>query len=155
MMLKNLFVFGIQKFRSEIIWKCTSAHSNAQNYGNIHQTLFYYSKGDKPIWNQIIIPYDEEYIATYFRYKDKDGRRFKSEDLTVPSKTAKNDFEFLGKRPSAKRGWGYSIEEMERMLNEGRIFINHLEIGPFLISFIVIIVVLFCNSDQYVGSHFN
>ncbi|GFP21277.1 adenine-specific DNA-methyltransferase [Candidatus Hakubella thermalkaliphila] len=99
-------VFGEHRFRSEIIWKSTSAHNNANNYGNIHQTIFYYSKGDNPVWNQIFVQYDVEYVETYFRYKDKDGRRFKSEDLTVPSRTAKNDFEFLGKRPSKKRGWG-------------------------------------------------
>lgn len=117
-------IFGEHNFRSEIIWASTSAHNNANNLGNIHQTIFYYAKSGSPLWNEISVPYNDEYIETYFRYKDKEGRRFKSEDLTVPSRTAKNDFEFFGKKPSRKRGWGYSKDEMEKMYRDGRIFIT-------------------------------
>ena len=39
-------VFGATNFRNELIWKRTSAHSAADRWGDIHDTIFYYSKSD-------------------------------------------------------------------------------------------------------------
>src|SRR5574343_1665833 len=97
-------VFGLESYKSEIIWKCTSAHANSKTYGNIHQTIFYYIKSQKFIFNTQFAPYTQEYIDTYYRYKDEDGRRFMSDNLTVPSRNDKNIFEWMGKYPSNKRG---------------------------------------------------
>ncbi|MFA4911629.1 MAG: site-specific DNA-methyltransferase, partial [Desulfobacteria bacterium] len=89
-------VFDKDNFRAECIWKSTSAHSNAKNIGNIHQNILYYARTNNPIWKEVFVPYNMEYVENYFRYKDEKGRRFKSEDLTVPSRTEKNGFEFMG-----------------------------------------------------------
>lgn len=39
-------IFGVKNFRHEIVWKCTSAHSNIRSYGTVHQTIFFYTKTD-------------------------------------------------------------------------------------------------------------
>jgi adenine-specific DNA-methyltransferase len=124
--VKILFdeIFDKSNFRAECIWKSTSAHSNAKNFGNIHQNLLYYARTDSFTWNEVFVPYNNEYIETYFRYKDETGRRFKSEDLTVPSRSENNGFKFMGIVPSAKRGWAYSKEELQRMYKNGEIFIT-------------------------------
>ena len=48
--------FGEENFQNEIIWKRQSANSGAfeglGQYGRIHETLLYYTKGDRWIWNQ-------------------------------------------------------------------------------------------------------
>ena len=75
-----------QGFRNEIIWKSTSAHSDSGRFGNIHQTIFFYSKSYNPRWNEPFGEYDEEYVQTYFRYKDDNGRRFRSGDLSAAGK---------------------------------------------------------------------
>lgn len=117
-------VFGLESYKSEIIWKCTSAHANSKTYGNIHQTIFYYIKSQKFIFNTQFAPYTQEYIDTYYRYKDEDGRRFMSDNLTVPSRNDKNIFEWMGKYPSNKRGWGYSKEQLDELYKNGKIFIT-------------------------------
>ena len=117
-------IFDRSNFRAECIWKSTSAHSNAKKYGNIHQNILYYARTNNPIWREVFVPYNAEYIENYFRYKDEKGRRFKSEDLTVPSRTEKNGFKFMGVVPSAKRGWAYSKEELQKMHDNGEIFIT-------------------------------
>jgi DNA modification methylase len=76
-------VFTSERFRSEIIWKRTSAHSDASYYGQVHDTILFVTKGGEPIWNNPIVDYEDWYVERYYRYKDKDGKRFKSGDLSA------------------------------------------------------------------------
>lgn len=70
-------------FRNEIIWKRTSAHSDTSFYGNVNDTILFYTKGTLPKWNPLKVKYEDWYLERYYRYKDKDGRRFKSGDLSA------------------------------------------------------------------------
>jgi len=83
-------LFGEGSFLCEIVWKSTSAHSDAKRVGAIHQTILVYTKGSEWIWNTQYVPYAEDYKGKYYRYKDPDGRLWKSTDLTGPG----------GRRPS-------------------------------------------------------
>lgn len=43
-------VFGLERYCNEIIWKRTSAHGNVSaSYGDVTDTIFYYSKGPNPV----------------------------------------------------------------------------------------------------------
>ena len=66
-------VFGAVNFKSEIVWKRTSAHNAARRFGPVHDTLFHYSRSDSYTWNRVFQPYDESYIDTFYRYTDADG----------------------------------------------------------------------------------
>jgi DNA modification methylase len=77
-------IFGPEQFKSEVIWKRTSAHSSAKRYGPVHDILLYYVKTNEHTWNPSYQPYDEEYITTFFEQVDPDGRRWKRGDLTGP-----------------------------------------------------------------------
>ena len=74
-------VFGKDRFRSEVIWKRTSGHSDAGRYGSSHDVVHYFAKSDSPIWNQPYQTYDPEYVENYYRYSDPDGRKWMSGDL--------------------------------------------------------------------------
>ncbi|MEA2049529.1 MAG: site-specific DNA-methyltransferase [Campylobacterota bacterium] len=116
---------GKDNFKNEIVWRNTSSHSNSNTYGNIHQNILFYTKTETFLWNQNLrFPYDDNYINKYYKYTSEDGRKFKSEDLTVPTKSSKNSFEFCGKLPSEKRGWGYSYNDLITMQKENKIFIT-------------------------------
>ena len=68
-------VFGAENFRNEIVWRRFSAHNDAQRFGQIHDTLFYYSKSQRCIWTgEAREPYDPEYIAKSYRYEDAKGK---------------------------------------------------------------------------------
>ena len=75
-------VFERANFRSEIIWKRTSAHSSAKRYGPVHDTILFYSKTASFFWNPIYQQYDAEYVDTFFDQVDGDGRRWRRSDLT-------------------------------------------------------------------------
>jgi site-specific DNA-methyltransferase (adenine-specific) len=73
-------------FQNEIIWKRTSAHNSAKRWGPIHDVLLFCSKSEKFTWNGAFQSYDADYLKTFYRYKDTDGRLFQVGDLTGAGK---------------------------------------------------------------------
>ncbi len=112
-------VFTRQNFRNEIIWKRTSAHSDAHTLGSVHDTILFYTASDKWTWNQLFTPYEQRYVDQYYRYKDDDGRRFMSADLGAAGLAGGGyDYEWKG----VTRTWRVPPRTMERLESEDRIF---------------------------------
>lgn len=76
-------IFGKDNFHNEVIWKSSPGHSDASLLGITHNTIFLYSKGPKPLWNNQYEPYSDEYLASHYQKKDEDGRRFEDDNLTA------------------------------------------------------------------------
>ncbi len=76
-------ILGENNFVSEVVWKRTFAHSSAKRYGPVHDTIFLYSGGGKYTWNKMYMPYDPDYVETFFDQQDPDGRRWMRMDLTA------------------------------------------------------------------------
>lgn len=70
-------------FKNEIIWKRTNAHGDSATFGNIHDSLLFYSKSTEYTYNELLTDYEEWYIERYYRYKDPDGRKFLSRSLSA------------------------------------------------------------------------
>ena len=114
-------IFGHNNFRNEITWQRTESHNSADRYGNVADIILYYGKSDKPTWNQLYQPYGEAQMSR-FKYVDKSGRRYKTDDLTAPRPDSESGkFEWRGTMPGKTRGWGYKIEQLESWWNKGRI----------------------------------
>jgi site-specific DNA-methyltransferase (adenine-specific) len=78
-------IFGPDRFTNEVIWKRTSAHSNAtRTLGAVHDVIFLYPKTRDCVWNQLYTKYSEEYVREHFVHKDPDGRVFRRADLRNP-----------------------------------------------------------------------
>lgn len=85
-------VFGETCFRNEIIWKRQSAHNDSGKCGSIHDSIFFYTKGDRWIWNDIRMPVSEDYIEAFFDQTDSaSGRRYARGDLTAAGVTKDGD----------------------------------------------------------------
>ena len=96
-------VFGPQHFRTEIIWKRSTAHSDAKqgrkNHGRIHDVLLFYSKGDEWTWNPIFQEYDLEYVESKYRHTDEGSdRRYRLGDLTAARPGGDTEYEWRVKR---------------------------------------------------------
>jgi DNA modification methylase len=112
-------VFLPQCFRNEVIWKRQSAHSDAERFGNVHDVILYYVKGDRAVWNHLFQPYDQDYVRQYYRYEDADGRKFMSGDLGAAGLQGGGyDYDWRGVR----RVWRCPVETMQRLDSESRIF---------------------------------
>ena len=116
-------VFGSEHFINEVVWKRQTAHSDvgqgARHLGRLHDVIFLYSKGNAFTWNQLYTPYSEEYVSSFYRYEDEDGRRYRLSDATAPGGASKGNphYEFLG----VTRYWRFKKEKMEELYKQGRI----------------------------------
>ena len=110
-------IFGEDSFRSEIVWKRSSAHSDNTDYANIHDTIFFYQIG-QPVFHTPYIPYSEEYAKQYYSKMDEKGR-FKDTDLTAIGKQGGGyDYEWKGKRNI----WICPISRMEEYDRKGLLY---------------------------------
>ncbi len=75
-------VFGEHNFRNEIIWRNTNSHSKAETFGNIHQTILFYSRSSSIWFHKYRRPPFKQYIEDNFQ-SDEDGLFFAKSDLTA------------------------------------------------------------------------
>jgi adenine specific DNA methylase Mod len=116
--------FGGDSFRNEIVWRRTSAHANvSQRYGNVHDVLLYYAKSEKFTWNQQHIPYDEEYLSTFFDQRDEENRRYARRDLTAGMDRASKSqiYTWKGITPPPSRCWAMTKDKMDALEAAGKI----------------------------------
>lgn len=112
-------VFGRQNFRSEIIWKRTSGHSDANRYGSSHDVILFFTRSDSWIWNQPFQTYDLDYVESYYRYSDSDGRKWMSGDLGAAGLQG-GGYDYVWK--GVRRLWRVPPKTMERLEGESRIY---------------------------------
>ena len=110
-------VFGAPQFQAEIIYKRRHGHSDASTLGNVHDTIFFFARSDRFDWNPQYAPYSAEYLETYYRYKDADGRRWLSRSTTAPGGRGPT-YDWNGVR----RAWRYTESEMQRLHDAGRLY---------------------------------
>jgi len=75
-------VFGSERHLNDIIWKRTSARSDAIFWGPIHDTLLFYTKSDEYVWNDVFQAYDEKYLDAKYTSVDERGR-YRTDNLTA------------------------------------------------------------------------
>ena len=79
-------VFGRENFRSEIVWRRSNAHNNATTqYGPIHDTILFYTKGRRFTFHPGTRPYTRNYIERWFN-RDDDRGRYRLNYLTGPGR---------------------------------------------------------------------
>jgi DNA modification methylase len=117
-------VFGPQFFKNEIIWKRSDAHSDAKqgatHFGRIHDVILYYSRTDKPQFNQMYTPLPDSTQERWYRHiEEGTGRRYNKADITGPGGAAKGNphYEWKG----ITRYWRFKKSRMEEMEADGRL----------------------------------
>jgi len=109
-------VFRHINFRNEIIWKRTSAHNDPKKYGNNYDCILYYSQGDMPVWNDLRLPYSEEYLKSHYAQQDDYGY-YTTRDLSAPDHGTDSQglrYEWEGVKPPTGRTWTCVKEKMAK-----------------------------------------
>ena len=121
-------VFGKENFRSEIAWKRTAAHSAAKRWGNVHDTIFFYSRGDHFTWNNVLLPHSEVYSGRY-KNKDERGRIWADDNLTAPGlRGGFSGMPWRGFDVAAKGNhWKVSAKAVEAIVGDAAKEMNTLE----------------------------
>ena len=116
-------VLGPVNFRTEIVWKRSSAHSDAKQgrtqHGRIHDVILFYTKTHTWAWNHVFTPYDASYTDAFYKHVEPDGRRYGLWDLTGPGGAAKGNpsYAVMG----VTKYWRYSKEKMAELIAQGRV----------------------------------
>lgn len=82
-------IFGVRRFRGEVIWVPGNGSKSRSGPGMGHQTLLLYARGSTPIWNAkdpaLRAPFAATSQSMHFTNVDDDGRRYR--DRIVNGKT--------------------------------------------------------------------
>ena len=117
-------IFGEDNFRNEIIWQRFTFHSDADKFGAVHESIFYYAKESEYIFNKQYQPFDAKYIETRFNLKDEKGRLYGTSDCTAPAHGKTGPALYFGDKlliPPPGAMWRYSQENINKLLEEGKI----------------------------------
>ncbi len=100
-------IFGRNYFQSEIVWQRNTAHNNPDRFGPIHETIFFYTKGERSIWNPQWMKYSDGYVDSSFTNTASDGRRYRVNEITGSGiRTGDSGSPWRGHNPSSKnRHW--------------------------------------------------
>jgi site-specific DNA-methyltransferase (adenine-specific)/adenine-specific DNA-methyltransferase len=94
-------IFGQNRFQSEIVWKRTTARSEGVDYNHVHDTIFFYKKGNNSKWSIQYTPYTNEYLNSNFK-TDANGRLFRESPITAPGlRTGESGATWKGLNPGS------------------------------------------------------
>src|SRR5581483_2161714 len=101
-------VFGAENFVNEIARvKCNPKNFQRRAFGNIRDTVLFYSKSEERLWNEVPCSFSEADLARLFPRIDAQGRRYTTPPLHAPGETRNGATggEWRGLRPPPGRHW--------------------------------------------------
>lgn len=78
-------IFSPKHFRNEIVWQRTGAHNDADQFGVVSDSIFYFSKADSWTFNPVYVPLSDEHLETRFnQIEEGTSRHFFAGPITAP-----------------------------------------------------------------------
>lgn len=118
-------IFGEDNFRNEIIWQRFTFHSDADKFGSVHESIFYYSRNpNNYTFNKQYLPFDTKYIAERFNQTDENGRKYGTSDCTAPAHGSTGQPLYFGTKllyPPTGSMWRFSQDNINKMMSAGKI----------------------------------
>ncbi len=113
-------IFGYHNFRGEIIWQRHNAHNKTTTKLQVlTDTIWYYSKSDKFIYNKLYSSLSDDYKNGAYRYKDDNGV-YRLSDLTGSGlRTGESSVTWKGYNPNERnRHWAVPSKAIENMISK-------------------------------------
>ena len=117
-------IFGQERFINNITRiKCNPKSFKRKAYGNMTDTILFYSKTDDYIWNEQREEFTEEQIKKLFPKVDKEGRHYTTLPLHAPGETLNGPTGKPWKERLPPKGshWQYPPEELDKLDEQGLI----------------------------------
>jgi len=115
-------IFGQRGFKNEIVWqKIRSSKAQSNKYGNVKDSIFFYSKSESPIFNPLKTEHDESYIKSHYTLTETDGRRYRLASFT---QTGSGQPKYFGDQlliPPAGKHWIWSQERIHEGMEKNLI----------------------------------
>ncbi len=116
-------VFGAENFRSQIAReKCNPKNYTSDSFGNTHDLVLVYAKGEGTIWNRLFDHRTEEEVLDDFPLVNGEGRRYKTAPLHAPGiRAGETGQPWRGLKPPAGNHWRYVHSTLDDMDSAGLI----------------------------------
>jgi len=115
-------VFSAANFRNEIAWRRTSGRKSGKQFGRVHDTLLFYTKGPEAVWNPPVVPHELDSLRGHDIMYDDDGTPFRVSDLSGAGAGPPRRFGERGEiAPPSGRHWQYDQDGIDQLLAENRI----------------------------------
>jgi DNA modification methylase len=131
-------VFSPGCLLSEVIWRRTGTHSSARRWGPVHDVILCYAKEiGEHTWNRLYVPLSEEHRKQHYRHTDGEGRAYEHGELTGAGvRRGRSGAPWKGfDVTSIGRHWTTTVENLDKMFLEGRIYLPTEGGWPRLIRF--------------------
>ncbi|MCL2118853.1 MAG: site-specific DNA-methyltransferase [Planctomycetaceae bacterium] len=115
-------IFGDKNFRGDIVWQRTNAHNKTTNkLAPLTDTIWYYSKSGKCIYNPVYVNLSDEYKTSFYRYEDEKGP-YQLGDLTGSDiRSGESGQEWKGYNPTVRnRHWAIPAIPIETIAGKNK-----------------------------------
>lgn len=118
-------IFSPKNFRNEIIWERSQPKGHATTrFSRAHDTIFYYSKSEKSVFNPQFTEHDPGYLEKFYRHVEPETlRRYTLDNLANPNKERPNLTYEFPPGSGTVRVWRWTQERMMQAWDEGRVVI--------------------------------
>lgn len=123
-------LFSESGFQNEIVWRRTTAHADTHGFGHVHDIIFRYSNGGKPVFNVELKSYPQEYIDRYFIFEDdyvkERGKHWRADITGAGLRNGDTGLPWKGIDPGKigkGRHWMTTPAELDELLVDGRIYL--------------------------------
>ena len=116
-------IFGKERFINDITRiKCNPKNFAKKGYGNVKDSILFYSKGADFIWNEVSQKVSQSDLAKRFNRRDEKGA-YTTIPLPAPGETKNGESgqEWNGLKPPKGRHWRCALSELDSLQKEGLI----------------------------------
>lgn len=116
-------IFGKERFINDITRiKCNPKNFAKKGYGNVKDSILFYSKGADFIWNEVSQKVSQSDLAKRFNKRDEKGA-YTTIPLHAPGETKNGESgqEWNGLKPPKGRHWRCALSELDNLQKEGLI----------------------------------
>lgn len=115
-------IFGRDDFLNEITWQRFGAHNDAGRYGNVSESIWFYSKSDRYYFTPPLLPLSDEYIKERFIKEPETGRLFYPHTFTGKGQGPARKFRGQYIDPPRGRHWAQTQDKIDQLEKEKRFY---------------------------------
>lgn len=118
-------LFGKDNFKNEIIWqKIRSSKAQSNSYGNVSDSIFFYSKSTKSIFNQQYTPLAQERLEKHYNKYDEVKKQYYQ--LCDFTQRGQGEAKYFGEEkgfldPPSGKHWIWTQDKIDEGIKEGLI----------------------------------
>jgi len=115
-------IFDVENFRNEIIWqKIRTKKSQTIGFGNVHDTIFAYSKTNNVCFHNQLKEFKPEYIKSHYKPDPNTGRLYRTVSLLQKGQGPTRKFGYQILEPPTGMHWIWSQDRINEAINKGLI----------------------------------